>query len=462
VASAFLALTGVMEQAGTTDILIQRQRHFRRWATAVFWLSLCMSLAASLLTAAFAPVVAAVMQQPDLLGLLLVVATVPLARAPSIVPMARLSSQMRFRTIAIVSVQRMAIVTFGAIILAWLGFGPYSVIIPWPIAAIARTTSLWRISGAKIRFSPQFRRWRFLIGDSARIMSANIAQWAMRNGEYLVLGLFSTEAQTGFYYFAYGIASKPITLVATSLRTVLFPALSRMQNEPDRLLKAFMRAERMLALVGVPACLLMGGIADPLLRALFGEKWVGSIRVLEIMAVFSTLRVFNNNIATLIRATGRFGQEMAMKWVLAVAYVGSASIGAALNGAVGVAIGLTISILILAPIYFAIGVRPLGGSIFGFFHTQVRPLVVCSVALVCLRFAVDQLPVFHGRDWARLAIILAGFPLIYIPVMRIVARNEFLDLRSRLSDVLSRARPSREGSGQPGKSHALRRGSDAD
>src|SRR5262245_45270348 len=95
-----LAFATLIQQAGLTEILVQRGEHFRRWANPAFWLSLSLGLLAAALTIAAAPVAARIYHDPRVVSLLVVLALSLPVTSLALVPTARIQHQMQFRYIA--------------------------------------------------------------------------------------------------------------------------------------------------------------------------------------------------------------------------------------------------------------------------------------------------------------------------------------------------------------------------
>src|SRR5947209_6079089 len=70
---AIASFPNLLRDAGLQTILVQRQKHWRRWVQPVFWMSLALGLAAAVVLIAGAPLAARVYGQPRLKGLLWVV-----------------------------------------------------------------------------------------------------------------------------------------------------------------------------------------------------------------------------------------------------------------------------------------------------------------------------------------------------------------------------------------------------
>jgi PST family polysaccharide transporter len=153
-----------------------------------------------LLVLLISPIAAAIYQAPRLIGLLAVLASsmpiAALASVPGIVVRAR----MQFGVFAVygsLETLGQALMTVG---LAWCGFGVYSFVIPVPIFAALRATVWWRISGATPNFQLQYKRWKYLVGNTATNFASKTIVSIISQGDYVVLGLIATQDVVGVYY----------------------------------------------------------------------------------------------------------------------------------------------------------------------------------------------------------------------------------------------------------------------
>src|SRR5262249_37412123 len=92
----------------------------------------------------------------------------------------------------------------------------------------------------------------------------------------------------GLYTRANVLLARPIQQVITPVNNVLIPVLSRLQADPERYRRSYMRAYGALALVVFSFAGMCLALARPLVLVILGPKWTG---VIPLFAVFTLVAV---------------------------------------------------------------------------------------------------------------------------------------------------------------------------
>jgi O-antigen/teichoic acid export membrane protein len=336
-ASTVLVFAGLLQQGGVQEVLVQRQRRFRLWAPNGFWISVTLGLCAALLMLLAAPLAATIYKEPRLIGLMSVMAIGPALDALAVVPLARLQIDMRFRAIAsvgfAVAISQLAL----SILLAWLGFGAYSIVLPKIPAAAGAVITYWRLAGVRIRFRPRPARWKFLISDSVYILGALFCYAIASQGAYMILGMRGQIDAVGRYWWAYNLSVQAVGVVAMQLNPVLFSSLTRLQGEPKRQAAAFLRSMRVLAAVVVPLSVLQAVVAEPAVKLLFAARWHAAIPLLQLLSVGMAFVAISVPAGSLMQSQGRFRAYFVAAVANLCLYVGLITAGASSREAVAIA-----------------------------------------------------------------------------------------------------------------------------
>lgn len=430
------AIPSVLQSAGVGTILVQRQRKLRAWSSTAFWMSAAAGTGAAAIVqiAAIALVWTRVWDVP-LLPLIVIPPVIStFLSGLATLPIVRLQTELRFRTLATLSICGTIGQVVPSAVLAWMGAGVFAILLPACFWMLASTVLVWRIAPVRVRPRLHISRWGVLASLGWRVVATNLI-WAL-TGQWdrFVLGATvrgDPERAVGTYFFAANLSTQTSSLIVMNLAQVLFPAMSRLSHDPERQVAAYLRAARLLAIVGVPLALLQAALAAPVLRILFWEKWTDAVPVLQLLSVATAAYVVSGSVTSLIMGQGRYGANFKMALAFVVCTLTAVSVGAILGGTVGAAGAVAGLQVVFSYVGFRVGLAGSGRGTRAVLRVYALP-VLASVASIgpawaLGSFAADRLAAsgpfvdwsaraagsLSGivRDPPRLAAIVAAAPL---------------------------------------------------
>jgi O-antigen/teichoic acid export membrane protein len=429
----------LLQRAGIVDVLIRRSERFARWANASFWMSGGLGFLSAYVMVVVAPFAAVAYEAPEVQYLLFWLAVAAPITTFATVPTARLQSQLRFRAYASVEFGKAVGTITLTVLFAALGLEVYSFVLPIPIIAIARTTVLWWLAPAPIRWNPQLRRWRYLVLDSGLVFGATIATAIVAQGATIVLGLMHVPKQTiGVYYFAYNLSLQTILVLTLALGNVLFPALASLAHDVPRQVNAFLRAARLLAVLGIPLCALQAAMTRPAFLAVLEPKWEPAIPVLIALSIGMILRILAFPSISLLKAQGRFVAYFSLFAALAVVFLVLVWAG----GTFGLANGypVEVSVAIAVSLYGALmtgmtmwmGIRASGEGWGAVLSVFARPVLASTLSVGPAWLLSMLLPDTTFGHWTALVLIGGLSVTLYVPIIRWLAPLEWSELMGRV------------------------------
>ncbi len=436
----------VLKNAGLRDVLISRQARMRKWVNPAVWLSVALGSVGALVILLGAPALAWFFSRQELIPLATVLAGATFFTSLGQVPLAILHAQLRFKLGSTIEAANSSLVMLLTIYFAWCGLGAMSFVLPLLLVSLLQAAIVWRIIRPEVRLDPQWRRWKYLAGDSFRLIGADIARTIAFQGDYIVLGrAFVNNPVVGHYFYAFQISSQSIALLSQNVEVILFPALSSIREDTARHQRAFASALRMLAIVGFPFCLLQAAVAEPLINAIFPERFHPALPFVVILSIGMVPRLLIPPCSAMIRSQGRFGTFTRLSWLLAFLVVSLAIVGAMLGSVQGVAIGVSAS-------FFCVGIAYSFAALHGAPVRKLRviritasPLIVGGVACGLGYAGARLLPSGSvGLEFLRVLVTVLISAAVYIPIIMIVEREPTREIVSRMSRVLRRRSPTRD------------------
>ncbi len=428
-------IASTLTNIGIDDVLMQRKRSLRLWSGAAFWISFGLALGMGLIVVLISPIAASVYKTPDLVGLLAVLAlSMPIGALCS-VPGMVLRSQMRFDVFAgfgAIEIVAQASMTVG---LAWAGFGAYSFVIPAPILAAVRALVWWRAAAFGVSLRPQIRRWRYVVGNTAASFTSRILVAFMSQADYMVLGFLTNQEIVGGYYFGFRLAAQPLWMLAGNFASVLYPVLIELKSDPVRQGEAAYRASNLLLYCLMPVAMVQAAVAEPLIGGFFGQKWLASIPVIQLLSLGLAMDAVSWVAGALLAARGEFVLGLRYVAVQTPLFVALAWIGAKLHQSVGVAVAVCVFYTVTQPVFVYGVYRRIGITAGGVARLYLWPTAFAAAA-VGAGLAASTLPPLAAYPLGRVAVICAVGGVLYLGLLRWRVPEVWRELTRRLTSAL--------------------------
>lgn len=283
--TAFISISQLFVDAGLSTALIRKKGATEEdWAT-VFWFNIVISILCYILLYIIASYVARFYGIADLTLILRVFGLTVVINSLYSTQVAKLTAQINFRTQAKVVLSKGILSGTIGISLAYLGFGVWALVWQQVSAAVFAMLLFWMVSRWHPKFIFSFNRFRSLFGFGSKLLLSNLLNVIYTNISPLIIGKkFSTE-DLGFYSRADGLVALPAGVMDRTLSRVVFPVLSAIQNDDNRLRSVYSRYLRLMTSIVAPLLMFLAAVANPLIKLLIGDKWLPCVPYLQILAI---------------------------------------------------------------------------------------------------------------------------------------------------------------------------------
>ena len=312
VGTAMLAINALalFQDLGFESALIYRRKDVETASHTAFWTVIVMSIAITALTIGFAPLIASFFRQPEVTPILQVLALTVLITSFGRVPLVLLSRDLDFRRRIFPELTSSVIASVVAIILAFRGYGVWSLVWRELIRAVLVTILVWFVSTYRPRFRFNRSIGRDLFDYGKHIMASQSLIFLITNVDNAVVARYLGSAALGAYGFAYNTTNQPATQVTTIIGQVMFPAFSKMADGDPAQARA-MRARYYLVIVRyvtwitTPVAVAMILFAPAFINGLYGDAWAAAIVPIQLLAVYAFIRSIAANMGSVFRAMGK-------------------------------------------------------------------------------------------------------------------------------------------------------------
>ncbi|MBD1914253.1 MULTISPECIES: lipopolysaccharide biosynthesis protein [unclassified Leptolyngbya] len=289
-ANVFLGFMRLFLEQGFGQAIIQREDLEPEHLNTAFWINLAVGVLLAAMGFSGAGLAANVFGEPALTPILRCFSVLFIVSALNKVQQSILERKFQYKTIA----ARWLVATFAGgaigILMAWRGFGVWSLVAQQMVYEALGSITLWVCSDWRPGFKVSARHFHDLFGIGVHIMGFNFLTFFNTRINDFLVGYFLGATALGYYTVAYKVLNVMTQLLVNTTRDVALPTFSRLQSDPERFRRAFYKATQLTSTIAFPTFLGMAVLAPELNVLLFGEQWAPSIPLMRILAFMGVLR----------------------------------------------------------------------------------------------------------------------------------------------------------------------------
>jgi O-antigen/teichoic acid export membrane protein len=423
-AAVVTGFVSLFRDFGTAAAIIQKQNLSQKLLDSVFWLNVAFGLSLACLLGLLAPLIANVFSEPRLKEVLWVLLlTFPIASLGA-VHQALLEKASHFRQLAIIESIAAFMSLIGAILAAWSGWGVYSLVLQALLVTSISTIGLWMVSQWRPVFRWEAKEIRDLIGFSGNLVGFNVFNYFIRNADNFLIGRFLGASELGYYSMAYRLMLWPLQNISNVVGRVLFPALSSLQSNHDRLASAYIRATAAITLITAPLMLGFFVLREPFVAVALGSRWLPVANILAWLVPVGLLQSIGTTVGTLYLATGR--TDVMFKWGVGTGLLVIPAFYIGLNwGAVGVAAAYAIVSMLLFLPSLAIPFRWVGLRVRDVLF-KLLPSIFSATIMALLVAVIAAIWGANMQNQLYRLIILVALGIVVYGVLSLILQRVFL------------------------------------
>ncbi len=312
--SVFISIANTFVHNGLGNSIIQKKDSDDLDCSTVFYTQFAIAIICYCVLFVSAPFIAKLYKNPELSLMLRIMSFSIVISAIGSIQITVMKKKMQFQKSFVINT--IATITYGVvgIGLAYAGLGPWSLVwanlangIALPLGAIFMVR--WR---PKLEFS--FERLKKLFSYSWKLTVGWLIGTLHQDLYVLVVGKRFSATTLGFYNRAGSfpqIISKTVTEVVDG---VMFPAMSQIQDDREKLKGITKTLLSMNAYILFPVFFGLSSVAKNLVTIILTEKWLPSVPMMQIICITYALNSINNSNMQVFNSMGR--SDIFMKFEL--------------------------------------------------------------------------------------------------------------------------------------------------
>lgn len=307
--AVFLSILSVFWMGGMGEALVRKTKPTHKDYSTVFIFNFVVAIASYLVLVLFAPQISVLFNEPVLTKIIYILGLTLIINSMGFVPRSYLWKQMDFKRLTIVSLLSTLTAGTVGIILAYHGYGVWSLVYKSIVASSISTVLMLFLSSVKIKITFSVNSFREFFGFSSKLLLSGIISQLFQNVYSLVIAKYFDARELGLYSRASNYKNLPSKTLDSVIQSVSFPLLSSIKDDQVKLKSAYKRLIKSTMLLSFVLLLMMAASSENLIIGLIGQKWSDAIPYLQLLCfvgIFYPLHSLNLNMLVVMGRSDLF------------------------------------------------------------------------------------------------------------------------------------------------------------
>lgn len=351
VATGFLL---VLKDFGFGAALVQKKEVEEIEYVSVFWLNVFMGITLAIIVFFSAPLIASFYNEPQLIPITKYMSLGFILNSIIVVPNNILYKKIQFKNLFIIDISSLLISGCVGIVFAYYDWAYWSLVAQSLTSQLVSLIIVFYLS----RWKPSFQfSWQALTGFTSfslpLIADSSINYW-VRNIDNLLIGKYLGKSDLGYYSKAYNLMLLPVRQLSGTIKKVMFPSFSLIQDEIERLGKIYLKITRVVAFITFPIMGIMFSASEDIILFLFGDNWAACIPIFKILCLLGAFQSIATLSGNIYLAQGKTKLMLRVGLFTRSIMIISMVMGLIIGGLMGIVYGYSISssLMVIFEFYF--------------------------------------------------------------------------------------------------------------
>lgn len=419
--TVFITIANVFVVSGFGSALIQKLEVDNIDYSSVFYVNIVFSCFIYLIIFIISPAVANFYASPILCPVLRVLGLrIPIAAINS-VQQAYVSRNMLFKKFFFSTLFGTLLSGVVGCIMAYMGYGIWALVAQYLVNTSVDTVVLWFTVKWRPDFVFSIKRVKVLFSYGWKLLLSGLLDTGYTQLRSLVIGKKYTSSDLAYYNRGQQYPQLVVTNINTSISSVLFPAISKCQDDLSKVKSMTRRAIKISSYIMWPLMIGLGVVAEPLVSFMLTDKWLPCVPYLQIACfTYAFWPIHTANLEAL-KAIGR--SDIFLRLEIIKKIIGLLLLVATMNyGVMAIALSLIVSTIISSFINASPNKKLLGYS----YVDQIKDIVPAFLLSCLMGVVIYPLSFFINNLLMLIVIQIVLGAVFYIVLSRIFRLESFM------------------------------------
>lgn len=320
--SIFFTFCNIFISGGLNTALIQKKNTDSKDYATIFTVNMIMATVLYAVMFVCAPFIARLYEKEILTPIIRVMGLTFFINGIKAILSAYISVRLEFRKFFWSTLGGTLLSAVVGIFMAYKGMGAWALVAQYMTNACIDTVILFLVTGFHLRFEFSFVRFRALFRYGWKVLLTSGITVLYDEINPLIVGFRFTSGDLSFYTKGRNFPNLLNTTVSNTLASVLFPVMSKVQDDKAAVLNFTRRYIKLSSYLVFPMMMGFFGVADSFVLVLLGENWAHVavyIRIFCLTYMFNIVQIGN---LEAIKAIGRSDVTLILEIIKKCLYFG--------------------------------------------------------------------------------------------------------------------------------------------
>ena len=309
----FIVIANVFVTTGFSSSLVQKKEADEIDFSTIFYCTLAMAILMYGIMFIAAPFIASFYKMPELCSLTRVFSLSLIINSYQSIQNAYVARNMIFKK---KFYSTLSGTLFGGIIgvlMAYNGFGVWSLVFQTISGNIINTLTLRRIVDWRPALLFSWERAKSLMNYGSKILASTLVNTIYKEIRQLAVGSVYSPADLALYNRGAHFPKMITTNLDSSLRSVLFPAMSNHNEDLGRVKDMLRKAIRNTSYITYFFLTLMAVASAPIIHILLTDKWIGCVPFMQIFCISNMIQTVSVTNLQALKAIGKSNEVLKLE-----------------------------------------------------------------------------------------------------------------------------------------------------
>lgn len=295
----------IFKDLGTISAIIQKKDLSAVLLSSIFWVNVGFGILATAVLFFGAPLGEFFYGEPGVVEILRVLSLNFFISSLGILQQGLLQRSLAFKSLAKVEISAVVCGAVAGIGLAWFGAGVWSLVFESLLTVFLTTIFLWFSSAWRPQWIFHWKEIKPVTSFSLNLVGFNVFNYFSRNADNFLIGRYFGAQNLGYYTLAYNILLFPIQSISSVIGRVMYPVLSKFQNDHQRFAHAYLKMIEFIAIITFPLMAGFFSLAKPFVITFFGNDWLPVVPLIMILAPVGMIQSIGTTVGLIYQAKGK-------------------------------------------------------------------------------------------------------------------------------------------------------------